>query len=155
MSLWGCIFHLWCLFQDSHPAFLFPSHKVAFYVVFHSSLTTKKLCSLRQISHNLREGIFLLCKWNSLVGKFFKVLLVLTFSLESLRYQVSLAHTQALFWVSWSLGVCHYPEGLGPVIRSLTTAVVRADPQELLTSVLLEPTKAKKASLRCCWVLNW
>lgn len=81
--------------------------------------------------------------------KVFKVLLVLTFSSESLRYlKSSLAHTQALFWVLLGVtGVCHYPEGSGPVIRSLTTAVVRAD-QGTLNQCVTGTNKDKESFIK-------
>ena len=82
--------------------------------------------------------------------KFFKVLLVVTFSSESLRYLKisSLAHMQALFRVLLGVpGVCHCPEGSGPVIRSLTTAVVRAD-QRTLNQCVTGTNKDKERSIK-------
>ena len=81
--------------------------------------------------------------------KVFKVPLVLTFSSKSLRYlKSSLAHTQALFWVLLGVtGVCHYPEGSGPLIRSLTTAVVRAD-QRTLNQCVTGTNKDKESFIK-------
>lgn len=80
--------------------------------------------------------------------KVFKVLLVLTFSPNPEISQVLIGtYTGTVLGALGVTGVCHYPEGLVPVIRSLTTAVVRAD-QGTLNQCVTGTNKDKESFIK-------